>query len=116
MGADRRAKRVREETWLDSPAQEDPDQVLKLVSVKDQDVGILLNSCPMTFAQAPCLICFGKGSIRRLKRKDSLRKHIDRHKTEGTFEQSFPCGKPSRSERIEGEGHFKSHAAVTHGV
>ncbi|KAF2179944.1 hypothetical protein K469DRAFT_715808 [Zopfia rhizophila CBS 207.26] len=115
VGAHQQAKRPRKEICLDSPIQEGPNQTRSLDQTKEEDVEII-SSVPMTFTDPVCLLCIREGRIRRFKKKDSLGKHVNNHKAEGAFKQGFFCWDPSCSEWIEGEGHFKNHAALKHGV
>jgi hypothetical protein len=109
IDANQRLKRAREQTCLESPDRiRDLDQIREEVEI--------ISSAPTTFTDHVCLLCIHGGKIRRFKKKDSLGKHIDHHKAEGVFEQGFYCWDPCCSEWIEGEGHFKSHAAFKHGV
>jgi hypothetical protein len=70
----------------------------------------------MKFTDLVCLLCIGAGKLHQFKKKESLGKHIDCHKAEGVFKQGFQCQHPSCSDWIEGEGSFKQHAALKHGV
>ncbi|KAF2844512.1 hypothetical protein T440DRAFT_548498 [Plenodomus tracheiphilus IPT5] len=77
---------------------------------------------PVKLPHPVCLICIGNEEfsyarrMRRISRKDVLKKHVENHFRLPELQSGFPCRHPSCSDVLVGMMQFKRHALDIHGV
>jgi hypothetical protein len=78
---------------------------------------------PIKLPHPVCLICIGneefsyESRMRRIPRKDVLKKHVERHfRPAERLQSEFQCLHPLCSDMLIGMDHFKRHAFEIHGV